>query len=174
MGDLVVFVVLVLGWFSRSTPGPQDRGTCRAELTSTSCLFFWTSGTCRSFQNKTNQVFPLAGIRDSKGTPKNFFDKDFAKLSGELSGEICLKILILLDGALSAPLPPPPLLGEPPPPPWIFNKKKNRHPPPLPVAPNCPFPFPQPKKKYPKRRLLALAFFGPVSLRHILQSTKPS
>ena len=31
-----------------------------------------------------------------KGTPKNFCDKDFAELSGELSGAICLKTLALL------------------------------------------------------------------------------
>ena len=30
-------------------------------------------------------------LRDRKGTPKNFCDKDFAELSGELSGAICLK-----------------------------------------------------------------------------------
>ena len=33
-------------------------------------------------------------LRDRKGTPKNFCDKDFAELSGELSGVICLKPLI--------------------------------------------------------------------------------
>ena len=33
---------------------------------------------------------------DGKGTPKNFCDKDFAELSGELSGAICLKTLVLL------------------------------------------------------------------------------
>ena len=30
-------------------------------------------------------------IRDRKGTPKNFCDKDFAELSGELSGAIASK-----------------------------------------------------------------------------------
>ena len=35
-----------------------------------------------------------------KGTPNNFYDKDFAELSGELSGAICLKALVLLGGAL--------------------------------------------------------------------------
>ena len=35
-------------------------------------------------------------IGDRKGTPKNFCDKDFAELSGELSGAICLKTLVLL------------------------------------------------------------------------------
>ena len=34
--------------------------------------------------------------RDRKGTPKNFCDKDFAELSGELSGVICLKTLALM------------------------------------------------------------------------------
>ena len=36
------------------------------------------------------------GFRDRKGTPKNFCDKDFAELSGELSGAICLKTHVLL------------------------------------------------------------------------------
>ena len=31
-----------------------------------------------------------------KGTPKNFCDKDFAELSGELSGASCLKTLVLM------------------------------------------------------------------------------
>ena len=35
-------------------------------------------------------------FRDRKGTPKNFCDKDFAELSGELSGAICLKTLVLM------------------------------------------------------------------------------
>ena len=39
-------------------------------------------------------------IRDRKGTPKNFCDKDFAELSGELSGEIYLKALVFLGSAL--------------------------------------------------------------------------
>ena len=39
-------------------------------------------------------------IRDRKGTPKKFCDKDFPELSGELSGEICLKTLVLLGSAL--------------------------------------------------------------------------
>ena len=39
-------------------------------------------------------------IRDRTCTPKNFCDKDFAELSGELSGEICLKTLVLLGSAL--------------------------------------------------------------------------
>ena len=30
------------------------------------------------------------------GSPKNLCDKDFAELSGELSGAICLKALVLL------------------------------------------------------------------------------
>ena len=30
------------------------------------------------------------GVRDRKGTPMNFCDKDFSELSGELSGAICL------------------------------------------------------------------------------------
>ena len=35
-----------------------------------------------------------------KVPPKNFCDKDFAELSGELSGAICLKTLVLLGSAL--------------------------------------------------------------------------
>ena len=37
---------------------------------------------------------------DRKGTPKNFCDKDFAELSGELSGAICLKTLVSLGNPL--------------------------------------------------------------------------
>ena len=36
----------------------------------------------------------------TKGTPKNLSDKDFAELSGELSGAVCLKTLVLLGSAL--------------------------------------------------------------------------
>ena len=39
-------------------------------------------------------------IRDRKSTPKNFCNKDFAELSGELSGAICLKTLVLSGSAL--------------------------------------------------------------------------
>ena len=39
-------------------------------------------------------------IRDRKGTPKNLYDKDFAELSGKLSGPIGLKPLDLLGSAL--------------------------------------------------------------------------
>ena len=39
-------------------------------------------------------------VRDRKGTPKNFCDKEFAELSGALSGEICLKTIALLGSAL--------------------------------------------------------------------------
>ena len=38
--------------------------------------------------------------RDGKGTPKNFCDKDFAELSGELSGAICLKTLVLMGNSV--------------------------------------------------------------------------
>ena len=37
------------------------------------------------------QVVPTITVRES--TPKNFCDKDFTKLSGELSGAICLQPL---------------------------------------------------------------------------------
>ena len=43
--------------------------------------------------------FLFACLRDRKGTPKGFCDKDIAELSGELSGAICLKILVLLGSA---------------------------------------------------------------------------
>ena len=36
------------------------------------------------------------GNRDRKGTLKNFCDKDFAEPSGELSGAMCLKALVLM------------------------------------------------------------------------------
>ena len=43
---------------------------------------------------------PPPQIRDRKSTPKNFGDKDFAELTGKLSGAICLKTLVLLGSAL--------------------------------------------------------------------------
>ena len=39
-------------------------------------------------------------IRDRKGTLKTLCDKDFAEFSGEFSGAICLKMLVLLGSAL--------------------------------------------------------------------------
>ena len=42
----------------------------------------------------------MFSLRDREGTPKNFYDKDFAKLSGKLSGAICLKTFVLLGSAL--------------------------------------------------------------------------
>ena len=39
-------------------------------------------------------------LRDRKGTPKNLCNKDFAELSGEFSGVICIKTLVLLGSAL--------------------------------------------------------------------------
>ena len=41
----------------------------------------------------------VVSIKDREGTPKNFCDKDFAEISGELSGAICLKTLVLLVGS---------------------------------------------------------------------------
>ena len=41
-----------------------------------------------------------AKFRDRKGTAKNFSNKDFARLSDELSGAICLKRIVLLGSAL--------------------------------------------------------------------------
>ena len=43
-------------------------------------------------------------IGDRKGTTKRLCDKDFAERSGELSGVICLKILVLLVNDPVAPL----------------------------------------------------------------------
>ena len=45
-------------------------------------------------------ILGVAKIRDRKGTPKNLCDRDFAELSGELPGAICLKTLVLLGSAL--------------------------------------------------------------------------
>ena len=42
---------------------------------------------------ESHNTMPL--IKDGKGTPKNFCDKDIAELSGELSGGICLTTLNL-------------------------------------------------------------------------------
>ena len=39
-------------------------------------------------------------IRDRRVTTKKLCDKDFAKLSGKLSGAICLKTLVLLGNGL--------------------------------------------------------------------------
>ena len=41
-------------------------------------------------------LFFFHNFRDRKGTPKNFCDKDFAELSGEISGAICLKTVVLM------------------------------------------------------------------------------
>ena len=44
----------------------------------------------------TKHAFPVhseSSLGDRKGTPKYFCDKEFAELSGELSGAICLKPL---------------------------------------------------------------------------------
>ena len=47
-------------------------------------------------------TFPqlLPDFSDRKGTPKSLCNKDFAELSGELSGAICLKTLALSGSAL--------------------------------------------------------------------------
>ena len=47
-----------------------------------------------------SRAFSCSRIGDRRGTPKNFCDKDFAELSGELSGAICLKALVSLGSAL--------------------------------------------------------------------------
>ena len=43
----------------------------------------------------------LTKIRGRKGAPKNFCGKDFAELSGELSGTICLTTLVLMGNGRS-------------------------------------------------------------------------
>ena len=66
------------------------------------CLL--ASGSCHGVRQpgSLNRFFCMLSsgsrlnFRDRKGTPKNFCDKDFAELSGELSGAICLKTLVLL------------------------------------------------------------------------------
>ena len=50
----------------------------------------------RSVKNKEHP----RNFRDREGTPKNLREKDFAELSGELSGAICLKTLVLWGSAL--------------------------------------------------------------------------
>ena len=55
---------------------------------------------CLSADLPQEETIYRVWVRDRKGTPKNFRDKDFAELSGKLSGEICLKTLVLLDSAL--------------------------------------------------------------------------
>ena len=48
----------------------------------------------------TNFWLPTSWFRGRKRTPKNLCDKDFAERSGELSGVICLKTLVLFGSAL--------------------------------------------------------------------------
>ena len=50
------------------------------------------------FRKQSKPTWPI--LRDRKGAPKNFCDKDFAELPGELSGAICLETLALLGSAL--------------------------------------------------------------------------
>ena len=59
------------------------------------------SGRAHNHQVEFQQKLKFATIvRDRKGTPKNFCDKDFAELSGELAGAICLKTPVLVGSAL--------------------------------------------------------------------------
>ena len=50
----------------------------------------------RPKERKEDREVPRTQIRDRKGTPENFCNKDFAELSDELSGAICLKALVLM------------------------------------------------------------------------------
>ena len=45
----------------------------------------------------------MAIVGDRKGTTKKLCDEDFAERSGELSGAICLKTLVLLGDDLVTP-----------------------------------------------------------------------
>ena len=67
-------------------------------VTSIACVFI---GALSDNHAPLNQGGPLSPpyFRDRKGTPKNFCDKDFAELSGERSGAICLKTFVLLGSA---------------------------------------------------------------------------
>ena len=65
-------------------------------------FLFLENGSCSSGSVKNNSDGSGFRFRSGKekGTPKNFCDKDSAELSGELSGAICLKTLVLLGSAL--------------------------------------------------------------------------
>ena len=69
-------------------------GSCRFK-----CLLEVSEETILSIIIEASFVLPFK-VKDRKGTPKNFCDKDFAELSGEPSGAICLKTLVLLGSAL--------------------------------------------------------------------------
>ena len=60
----------------------------------------WTdAGVDQNFQRDLGAIGPyekFVWTTGGKGTPKNFCDKDFAELSCELSGAICLKTLALM------------------------------------------------------------------------------
>ena len=43
------------------------------------------------------EIYCASLVRDEKGTTKNLCDNKFAKLSGEISGAICLKTHVLLN-----------------------------------------------------------------------------
>ena len=49
---------------------------------------------------KSRQSIPQKHLGVRKGTTKKLCDKDFAERSGELSGAICLKTLVLLGSDL--------------------------------------------------------------------------
>ena len=57
--------------------------------------YFWVCGVFLSCRGPRCSEF-LPEIGDRKGTTKKLCDEDFAERSGELSGAICLKALVLL------------------------------------------------------------------------------
>ena len=66
-------------------------------------LLLGGGGVCWGFLEGRVEVPILFSFRDTKGTPKNFFDKDFAELSGGLSGAICLETLVFMGNGQQAP-----------------------------------------------------------------------
>ena len=63
-------------------------------------IWVWVPFSCLSMVSFPNvgppQKRPKYHIGDRRGTTKKLCDKDFAERSGELSGAICLKPLVLL------------------------------------------------------------------------------
>ena len=86
----------ILTFFKRAILG-SSRGPCYQRDLS---LISQLSGHCPLISDKLSVI--RCFLRDRQGTPKNLCDKDYAELSGELSGVICLKTLLLLGSALES------------------------------------------------------------------------
>ena len=73
-------------------------GSCRAL---TNGLSLWQTSVMWPLPSRAGSAAKRDGevVKDGKGTPKSLCDKDFAELSGELSGAICLKTLVSLGSA---------------------------------------------------------------------------